>query len=196
MLLEWWEVSNSDQFIQRALALLSEGSLDLVSWQDGQALPKIHWWVCNFVDSEHPLKDKLLEAITDRLVAVIENGASPDELINIIESVQEHMGDPAPETVQEAIDGAVHYELSETYDAISHLDSEHSLSEHLGYLDILAKLTGYDAESAKEIVSQRLSECEEPDYGEHRPSFSRSGSSTGEDFSDEAIQSLFWNLLR
>ena len=137
-----------------------------------------------------------MEAINDRLVAVIESGVTLDELINIIESVQEYMDDVEPETVQEAIAAAVDFEFSEIYDAISHLDSEQSLSEHLEYLDNLARLTGYDPESAKEIVWQKLSEVEEPDYGEHRPSFSGGESRTNEDFSDNAIHSLFGNLLR
>ena len=196
LLIEWWDASGDDDFIQTALALLNEGSLELVSWRDGQSLPDIHWQVSNFVDHDHPLKDKLLEGITYRLVAVIEGGVSTDELINIIKSVHEYMDDAVPESIEDAIAGVVHYEFYDTRDAIDHLDSEQSLIEHLEYLDILAKLTGDDAESAKEIVSQRLSELEEPDYGEHRPTFASSGSAPGEEFSDEAIESLFWNLVR
>ena len=202
LLLEWWEVSSSDEFIVKALKLLNENSLKLVYWQDGQLLPQIHWWVRNFVDGRHPLRGKLLEAITDQLTAVIESGESIEVLIEIIKSVQEHMGDAAPEVVDDAIADAVHYELSETEDAISDLDSEQSLDEHLEYLDILAELTGEDTKRAQVIVSDRRDEFEEQDHGEYRPSFSRSGSTTGsgsamgEEFSDAAIQSLFENLLQ
>ena len=46
-------------------------------------------------------------------------------------------------------------EFIETRDAIGHLDSQQSLSEHLEHLDTLAELTGYDPASAKEIVSDQ-----------------------------------------
>ena len=196
LLLEWWEASGDVDFMKAALALLDEGTLELVSWGDGQSLPEIHWLVSNFVDHEHPLKQKLLEGITQRLLAVIEGGLTSDELINVIENVREHMNDSVPESIEDAIAGAVHCELYETDEAISHLDSEQSLAEHLGYLDILAEQTGDDAESAKEIVSQRISEIAEPDYEEHRPNFSRGGNASGEEFGDEELRSLFSNLSR
>ena len=121
LLLEWWEASGGDDFIQSALALLNEGALELVSWRDGQSLPEIHWLVSNFVDHEHPLKDKLLEGITHRLVDVIEGGVTSDELVNIIKSVHEYMDDAVPKSIEDGIANAVHYELYETDDAISHL---------------------------------------------------------------------------
>ena len=196
LLLEWWDASGCDDFIQMAVTLLNEESLELVSWVDGQTLPKIHWRASNFIDHDHPLNDKLLEGVTGRLVAVIDGGVSINELINIIKSVNEHMEDSVSERVEDAIGDAVHYELSDTDDAIGHLDSEQSLHEHMEYLDTLAQLTGESVESAKEIVSQRLGELEEPDYGEHRLDFSKNQGATDEKFSDEAMKSLFWNLLQ
>ena len=196
MLLEWWEASGNSEFIVKALKILSEADLKMVPWRDGQSLPSIHWWVRSFLVGKHPVGENLLEAITARLVSVIGRGAAPDDLINIIRSVQEYMNDATPDSVEDSIAVALHYEFWETEDAISHLGSEHELSEYLEHLGTLATLTGGDAESGKEIVSQRLGELEEPDYGEHRPSFSRSGSATGEEFGDESMRSLFLNLLR
>ena len=196
LLLEWWKASGSDEFIEKALQILSENGLDMVPWRDGQFLPTIHWWVRDFVEEKHPLKNNLLEAITDRLVLVIRSKPTPDDLIDIIRSIQMYMDDPIPDSIDDEIAGVLHYEFYETEDAISHLDSENELSEHLEHLDTLAALTGEDAERAKNIVLQRLSELEELDYGEHRPSFSSRGSTTSEKFSDEAMRSLFLNLLR
>ena len=131
LLLEWWEASGDVDFMKAALALLDEGTLELVSWRDGQSLPEIHWLVSNFVDHEHPLKRKLLEGITQRLLAVIEGGLTSDELINVIKNVREYMNDAVRESIEDAIAGAVHCELYETDEAISHLDSEQSLAETL-----------------------------------------------------------------
>ena len=196
LLLEWWEASDDSKFIEKALQVLNADDLETVPWQDGQSLPSIHWWVQYFVEEQNPLKEELLEAVAARLVAVIESGAAPDDLVSIIKNVQEYMDDEIPADVEDALANALHYEFRETGDAISHLGSEHELSEHLEHLDTLASLTGEDAESAKEVVLEKLAELEEPDYGEHRPSFSRRGSATSEEFSDELMRGLFLNLLR
>ncbi|MYE88634.1 hypothetical protein F4X33_06530 [Candidatus Poribacteria bacterium] len=166
------------------------------AWRDGQTLPEIHWWVRNFLEGKHPLKDNLLDAITGRLVSILASGIAPDELINIVKSVQGYMDNHAPACLDDAIAEAVHYEFWDTEDAIDHLGSERELSEHLEYLDTLAALTGEDAERAKEIVLEKLSELEEPEYGEHRPSFAGRTSTTAEEFGDEAMRSLFLSLLR
>ena len=196
LLLEWSETCGSSNFIEKALQMLNDGELEMTPWRDGQSLPSIHWRVRRFVAEEQPLKTKLLEAIESRLVSVIESGAAPDDLINIIKSVQEYMNDETPDAVEDTISNALHYEFCETRDAISHLGSEQELSEHLEHLEALSALTGEDAESAKEIVAQRLGELEEPDYEERRPSFSRRGSTAGEEFSDGSMRSLFLTLLR
>lgn len=174
LLLEWWETSGQDRFIDRALALLSEAKLDLVSSRDGQSLPELHWWVCNFIDYDHPVRADLLAAIQARLVEAFEDGMAIDDLIQAIQNVHEHMDD-VPQEVDEVIVRMAQYEFKETRDAISHLDSEESLSEHLDYLDSLAELTGHDAIKAKGIVSDRLAALEEPDHSEYRPRFSGHG---------------------
>ena len=87
-------------------------------------------------------------------------------------------------------------DIIETIDAISHIDSEQSLLEHIEHLDTLSRLTGYSATYAKEIVSDRLAEFEQPDHGEHRASFSRQGGGSSEEFGDAAVTSLFGILVR
>lgn len=196
LLFQWWEASGNDAFLQKAHTMLAENKLILITWSDGTSLPNLHWFVRNYLDDEHPLKSDLLGLISDRLIEVVEDGAPVDELINIIESVQEHMDEEVPEDVDEAIDRVASYEFTETSDAISHLDSEQHLSEHMEQLDTLARLTGYDAEPAKGIVSERLAQFEEPDHGDYRPSMTRSSGSGEDRFDDDAILSLFSNLVR
>ena len=196
LLLDWWEASSNSRFVEKVSDLLGESDLDMVPWRDGQSLPSIHLRARSFLEGKLPLRDNVLEAITTRLVAIIDSKPVVEDLIDIIMSVQKYMNDATPDVVESAIESAVHYELWETEDAISHLGSERELAEHLEHLDTLAALIGEDAEGAKEVVLQRLGEFEEPDHGEHRPSFSRRGNATGEEFSDESMRSLFLNLLR
>jgi len=196
LLLQWWEASGQDTFMQKALALLRDGKLDLVVWRDGQSLPEVHGWIADVVDDEHPGRGELLNSIATRLVEAIEGGMAIDDLVNTIKSIREHMVGKVPEKVTNAIDEAARYEFTETRDAISHLDSKQSLSEHLEHLDALAELTGYYSAIAREIVCNRLAECEEPDDTEYRPSFSRRAGGSSEEFDDAAIASLFGNLVR
>lgn len=196
MLLQWWETSNEEHFIENALSVLTESKLHLISDRDGQSLPELFWWVHSFVDDDHAQKPRLLAAIENRLVDIFEDGMSADELVAVVESVQEFMSETVPEQVEEILDSTVEYEFAQTSDAIGYMDSEDSLSEHLGYLDSLAKLTGRDPEHAKLIVSERLAQFEEPDHGEYGTGFSPSRSQSHEEFDDEALQSLFSNLLR
>lgn len=196
LLLEWWDSSRMDEFVSKAVQVTKNDSLELVPWRDGQSLPRTHWWVRNFIDDAHSLKGELLSGITDRLVSIVDEGIGTDDLISIIKSMQEHMVDAVPEQLETAIAAAVHSELWETEDATSHLNSEQDLQDQLEYLDTLAELTGEDATEAKDIVSLRLFRLQEPDHEEHRPRFSRSGSSQNEEFGDEALRSLFVNLLR
>ena len=196
LLLEWSEASGCDRYIDRALEVLRNHELIMTPWRDGHSLPVVHCKVRSFVEEEYSQKCELLNTIEDRLVSVIESGAAPDDLINIIESVQQYMNHETPDAVQEAITHAVSYELCETIDAIDHLDSEQELGEHLEHLEKLAELTGQNAEYAKTVVVQKLSELEEPEYEEQRPSVFRRASSTNEEFADEAIRSLFLSLVQ
>ncbi|WP_420412398.1 restriction endonuclease [Roseibium sp.] len=199
MLLQWWEACGEEQYIEKALSMLATSKLRLNSWRDGRDLPQLHWWVSNFVDDDVSQKQTLLEAIEARLTNVIEDGLPPDELVSVTESVQEYMSDTflTPFTpAGHALGNAIEYEFSNTGEAISHLDTEDSLTEHLDYLDSLAKLTGRDPEEAKSVVFDRISEIEESDHEERSTGFSPSRRQGNEKFDDDDLISLFSNLLR
>lgn len=199
MLLQWWEASGEEHFIIKALSVLTNSSLRLISLQDGPALPQLHWWISNFVDTDLVQKDALLDAIEKRLTDVIEDGLSTEDLINVIESVQEYMFetflDPGT-SYGLALSIAIDYELSDTKEVISYLDSEDSLHEHLEYLDSLANLTGYDAEMAKSVVRDRISEIEETYQEEISTRYSPTKRQNSEVFSDSDLISLFSSLIR
>lgn len=195
MLLQWWENSGSDDFIEKALRTLQCGKLDTVSWRDGPAFAELHWWVSKFVNESHPVRADLLAAIVARWVEAID-GMSIDDLVATIDRVREYMDDDVPSKVDEALDQMIDFECNQTYDAISHLDSEQALSEHLQHLESLAALTGCNIAVAKQVVSERLAELEEPDHDEYRPSFSRNSVSASQEFGDAEVASLFGNLVK
>jgi len=176
--------------------VLSTSTLHLISWQDGRDLPHLHWWVSKFVDDGVSPKQGLLKAIEARLIKVIEDGLPPDELVTVTENVQEYMSETLSAPAAAALDGAIEYEFSDTSEAISHLDTESSLSEHLDYLDALAKLTGRDPEMAKSVVYERLSKIEESRHEERSTGFSPSIRRNDEEFGDSDLVSMFSSLLR
>ena len=196
LLLDWWLYSDISEFIEKAWRILHENQFAMDPRRDGRSLPSIHRWVRVEVDDEHPFKSGLLEAVTDRLISLIEGVPTLGVLVDIIRNVHKYMCDATPDSINDEITSAVSYQLFSTEDAISHLDSEDELSEHLEHLEALEELTGEDADDAKKIVLHRLSELQVPEYEEYRPDFTRSGGVKGEEFSDDAMHNLFSNLLR
>ncbi len=195
LLFQWWEDTGNEAFMDKAHAILVENKLMLITWHDGQSLPNLHWFIRRFVDDGHPMKANLLRLISKRLIEVVESNTAVDELINIIKSVREYMHEDLPKDVDEAIDRVASYEFTDTWEATGDLQ-EQELLEHMEQLDTLASLTGYDAEPALNIVSERLAQFEEPDHEDYSPSMSRPSSSEEERFDDDSIMSLFSNLLR
>lgn len=195
LLLDWWKHSKEEAFLDCALDLAQSKSLRLVTWSDGQALPEIHWQVSCFVHDEYPRKEALLRGLEEQLIKVLNSGVAIDELISIVSRANEFMADSMPEDVQEVLDTTIDYEFQYTWDAINHLDSEQDLSEHKEHLDALAGLTGRDARAAKEIIKERLAELEAPDLPEERTSSTSPFQFSREDFNDEALRSLFSNLI-
>lgn len=196
MLFQWWESSDEEHFSEKALSVLTANRLRLISWQDGRDLPQLHWWVSNFVDDAAINKQALLDAIELRLMNLIEGGVQTDDLIAVVESVREYMSEMTSESTAAALEKAIEYEFTDTKEATSHLDTKDGLIEHIEYLDSLASLTGRDPEKAKSVVSERLSEMEEPDHGDLQTGLSPSRPQNGEEFDDGALRSLFSNLLR
>ena len=144
---------------------------------------------------EHPLKKRLLGCIEERFVAVLQLGMSIDDLVGTIEKVDEFMESVVSDVVQEALDEAVDYEFDDVGSASSHLEGKDELSEHLEQLERLSALTGRHATPALEYVSQRLSEAEDSVSLKAHLDFSLKSTSDQEEFDDNALQSLFSNLI-
>ncbi len=195
LLLDWWEYSLDDNFIQQVISLLESRDLKDVTWRDSQSYPPLHWRVKNFIAEDHRLKKRLLECIEERFVAVVETGMSIDDLVSTIEKVDEYMEDAVSDVVQEALDEAVEYEFGEVGHASSHLEGKDELSEHMEHLEKLSALTGRYATPALEYVSQRLSEIEGTASQEVNMVFPPKSANDQEEFDDNALQSLFANLI-
>ena len=195
ILLQWWECTHDELYIQKLLDVLHSSSLKIVSWSDGQLLPKLYWQIGEFIDDNHLLKADLIAGVEARLISILESGVPIDELISIVESVYQHIGDEIPNNVQEILESAIDYEFTETEDASGHLDSEQSLSEHLNYIDTLAELTGHNPQHARDVINLRLAELENTEWPEELPSFRGRKLPASKEFDDNALYSMFSKLI-
>ena len=93
------------------------------------------------------------------------------------------------------MDQAVNYEFTETRHAISHLDTENELTEHIDFLTSLAKISGHDLEYAKSIIQNRIDQIEESETGGVETSFPSSKDHNDETFTDSDLKSLFSSLI-
>ena len=195
-LLGLFEVSSHEKFISRAAEISQSNNLYVLSWRDGRNFPEIFWHVKHFVPEDSPHGKTLLKECKRHVLKIVEDGVGADDLVSIMSAIDEYMEDAEILEIQDAIDGAVDFELEETSDAISHLDSEQSLSEQLEHIEALGRLTGRNIDAALQTVNERLYQFQEPDYSEERVNISsRSSGRATEVFSDDCMRSLFSTLL-
>ena len=195
LLLKWWEHTKEDTFINKAHEVLLSSSLRLVSWRDGRELPGLHWWVNEFVDESHVLKDRLLAAIEVQFVEALEEGLTIDELVPVVESVYGHMADTISESTREVLDSIIDYEFSSLNGAIAHLEDEESLLEQIEHIKALAEITGRDPQYAIKAINDRLAEFDDGDWSEELTNWERRTITHHEEFDDAALYSLFSSLL-
>ena len=195
LLLQWWEHTHDENFLQIAIRVMKGDSLTLIAWNDGQTFSELHWWVSKFMPDCNEYKGQLIEEMERLLTLALQDGLGPDELLPVVESVYGHMGHSMPEQVEAALDDAINYEFTDIGDVVSELDSEDSLLDHGGFIDRLAELSGQDPTSAKEAIQERLAQIQEPHWDDEGASFASRAPLGREDFSDDALLSLFSTLV-
>ena len=195
LLLEWWERTNEDLFLRKAVDMLQTSSVALVSWRDGQKLPGLHWQVNHLMKDDHLLKADLLAGIETRLIVVLEDGLATEDLLPVVESIYAHMEHMMSTEVQETLDPMIDYELAETHGAIDELNSAQDLSEHLEHVQALGAITGRDTEGVKTLITGRLADMEDEPWTDEAPTRVARSLTTGEDFDDSALYSLFSTLI-
>ncbi len=195
LLIEWWECSENEYFITKALEVLGSRSLDSEFWSDGRELPELHWKVSKFVD-DNKYKQKMLKAILSRLLRHIRGGIPVDEIVSVVKSVNEFMSQNLPEEISTEINRVVDFEFENTVESISYLTTEEELSEHLEILESLAKVTDRNIDKARDVVEDRINELTEEVYSSQSPDFPLRRGGDSDNFKDEEIKSLFSNLRK
>lgn len=196
LLFEWWEHSHDDFFIEKIINLLQNTSLIFRSWLEASSLPELYYKIVTDIDDHHHLKLDATNAIEDKILGLFNNWFSIDDLISFMRSFNELMPDTTPKNIKNLMDQAVNYECTETYQAITHLETEDDLNEHLASLEELEKITDCDIEQAKATISQRIDELHEEYIPEQESSLPSRNKLFDETFSDDDLKSLFSNLIK
>ncbi|HAS6798414.1 TPA: hypothetical protein GRI86_22860 [Vibrio parahaemolyticus] len=195
-LFDLWSFSDCSNFLDQALELLESSNLDIDGGRDGRDLPELHCWVRDYIEENSSVSQDLLRAIEEKIRGILKQGVHIEDLNMIIENVNYYIPNSKELGIQNLIEHWVDFELSCTSESIAQLDLESDLSDHIGFLDELSKLTNRDAEEAKNTVYARISELDEHEDVSFE-SISKPSKESEKDvlFSDADIKSLFANLL-
>lgn len=194
LLYEWWGFSGDNYYISRALEILAAESSKFVSWIDGPLLPELHSEIFNNMDDENLLKSGILRVIEEKIILILEEGMSTEELVQIVRKIDEYMYLTDCKSLTQAVEDAVNIEISEVRDLIDDLDTENELSEHMDYLIELSSITGKNIDCAISVVQGRIDNIDESE-APIRPSFVSRYHDGVEGFTNEDLISLFSNLV-
>ncbi|MEL7128430.1 MAG: restriction endonuclease [Pseudomonadota bacterium] len=197
LLLDLFEHSGDRGFLDAAISVLKSDILWVDASRDSRELPELHWRISSFVDDNVDGKGDLQVSVETALVRSIEAGVPMDELVAVKDAIDEYLNEAIDlEPIEQAINSAIDYEFDEVSQAISDLSSESELNGHLELLDFIAKHTGRSAEAARNVVLDKISEIEVPDYDDYRPSSRGRSNHADSEFSDNDLVSLFSTLSK
>lgn len=197
LLLDLFEQSDDRSFLDAAISVLKSEVLGFEASGDSSNLPELHWRISSFVDDDVDCKAVLLASVETALVSAIEAGIPMDELVNVKNAIDEYLDEAINlDPIEDAINSAIDYEFDEVSEAISDLSSESELNAHLELLEFIEQHTGRSAETAKNVVLEKISEIEVPDYDDYQPSSRGRSSHADAVFSDNDLVSLFSTLSK
>lgn len=184
-------------FLDAAISVLKSDTLMVNASRDSRELAELHWRISSFVDDDVEGKSTLLTSVEGALVRAIEAGVPMDELVAVNDAIDEYLDESIDlEPIMDAINSAIDYEFDEISERISDLSSESELNEHIELLEFIAQHTGRSAEAAKNVVLEKISEIEAPDYEEYQPSPRGQSTRADAEFSDNDLVSLFSTLSK
>lgn len=196
LLLEWWHQSANEAFLERALQMSRSRKLKLISWIDGRELPELLDHIRDFDEEYSDVACELFNNLSAKLVEVLRDGMSAEELTWVVEQIDTYLGKDISEDIAEALNSAIDHEFDDILGPINEMDTEDELITQLEHIEIISKLTNRDSQKITDAINSKIAEIQE-DYDEaESPSFSsQQKRSNKEEFSDDDIRSLFSTLL-
>lgn len=199
LLLTWWEYSKNPRFAELALSLASNPINELDPWRDGEEAIGLICKMRNGDYEDFPFSKELADKLELACVAMCKGGISSDDIERIFDAVQNggHFIGPS---INEVIGEAISMHFANIEDAVSGIDSESTLNDHIETLRKIASGASIDKQtvnSAIDIVEARITELQEENETNQAesPSFNSERSSMFDMFDDDDLKSLFTPLL-
>ncbi|MEX1222678.1 MAG: restriction endonuclease [Idiomarina sp.] len=199
LLIEWWELSSCDNFINYAISV-SESPVDgFDPWLDAdQVIELIGNIRSRDINDLHPLEDLLARKLESSLIDMMEKKSiSADDLEYIVEAARSSE-DYLSTDLLGRIRDAVEYEISDVGSVVEDIYSTSELEDYIETIRNIGARSGVDSLTIKIAVSQakeRISDLEEEESGVEyeAPEFKERGSN--DNFDNDDIKNLFSSLL-
>jgi hypothetical protein len=198
LLLDWRQRSGDSKFMDIAIDLVTHPSRRFDPWRDGQKLVSL------MTELEENAEygslegaDKLRLAIEDKFIVLLDGFLFPDDLENILDSVEGHEHILGPR-VSTAVDDALRYQFERVGSIIEDVDNESTLDDHIKAIKRFAPRVGITSEVLERAVStieEKKSQIEETSSCAESPRFSSSISQESDKFDDQALENLFAPLV-
>ena len=203
ILLELFNATQNDRFLQTFSNLIFPRRLNLKSKEDGQELPRI---ISELRDGyrfdEHTLASHNISVfqIESLIEMCLLDYLNSEEALSVVSAIDEFMADDISKSLQDVMKQAVANEVSSIIENQHNFDSTSICEETIEELNKLSQLTKADVSDATELLERLAEEHEAVEQAkaaqmedewtcpEHRINSS-------EQFSDEELISLFTNLV-
>lgn len=196
LLIDWWNKSGENTFLEQIVLISQSKKLQLISWQDGRDLPEIIYEVKHFEEEFEEIGDQVAKKLSEKLANVLDDGMPTDELTSVVEQIDMYLGEYVPENVKQALEVAIEHEFDSTNGPISDMDTEDELLTQLEHVETLAKLVNRDAEKISATINSKIVDIQEEYESAESPSISSPNRTNRyEEFSDVEIVSLFSTLI-
>lgn len=196
LLLEWWSETSNETFFQAAADLVCDPPQGFDAWRDTNALMVL---VGKIDDGDyfedHSDMPELKAQIEGAIVTLLEQGMWAEDLKTVSDTVEETQG-VSPE-IKGALKAAIVNEIDNVDNYCRDQDSSSHLSDQAEAMKVLGLRAGvpdWTLSSALDMIQERIAQIEEHETtSSTSPTFS-SSSSYEEEFSDEAMDTLFSGL--
>lgn len=199
LLLEWWELTRSNDFIN-CLLCISDNPVDgLDPWWDGDEVIEL---IYKLRDGDYYIGLSCADEVANNLEAslriMLEQSIASDDLESISDAIDE-WGIYLSDDINNNFHKLIHGEFNNVTEIVSNIDSESTLLDHIDMLKKLGKRSGLEdctISMAIEIVDSRINEVhnEEIELDVHAPRMSARKDS-GDEFDDKELINLFTPLI-
>ena len=196
MLLQWWQLSGLELFMETAVAIAANPRDQFKSWDDARALPTILAKLLSAPQNEKDDTARLVVAIETAIRKMLGSPLDPDDLERIVTSIDANEANLA-HMFDDEINTAIPEMIENVGSNLGHVDSDSTLSDYISTVEKLANRIGYNPQAvdiAKRAIQSRIEEVSEDAAKEEELSVT-GGDVRTDAFDDQDLKNLFEPLI-